>query len=129
MAIHPINMPQFCFPFIYSGDQATLIDDKILLPSFVMKDLHLWLAMETGIGIGTEMAGTTEITEGAGTGGIDQVTVTEVTTEAVMKASNGAIKAMTLLFLVDQRAADRMKEAGARALYTSLYKTSFLANP
>lgn len=97
----------------------TLIDDKILLPSFVMNDLRLWLEMETGIGIGTETAGTTEITEGAGIGGIDQVTVTEVTTEGVMKASNGAIKAMTLLFLVGQRVADRMKEAGARALYAS----------
>lgn len=96
----------------------TPVDDKTLLPSFVMKDLHLSLAMEIGIEIGTETAGTTEITEGAGTGGIDQMTVTEVTTEAVTKASNGVIKAMTLLFLVDLRVADRMKEAGARPLYS-----------
>lgn len=96
----------------------TLVDDKTQLPSFVMKDLHLSLAMEIGIEIGTETAGTTEITEGVGTGGTDQMTVTEVTTEAVTKASNGAIKAMTLLFLVDRRVADRMKEAGARPLYS-----------
>ena len=73
--------------------------------------------METGTE--TEIA---EITEEAEAGTVtDQVIVTEVITEVVMKASNGATKTMMLLFPGDQREAGRqMMEAGVRKLILPL---------
>ena len=98
-----------CFPTT-PGDLPTLVDGRIPRQLFVMRDLHHSLAMETGTE--TETAGITE--EGTV---IDQVTVTGVTTEVVMKASNGATKAMMLLFPGDQReAGHQMMEAGVRKL-------------